>query len=68
MVEEKDIKRGFVYYDDLGKITVMAVADGHCMCRRPGKIPFATPVNLLTEALNAGVVRTDANRNPTKPK
>lgn len=41
-------KRGDKYRDDHGVITVMAVADGYCMCRRPGKIPFIRKEKKLT--------------------
>lgn len=33
-------KRGDEYKDDHGTIRVMAVADGYCLCRRPGRMPF----------------------------
>ncbi len=30
----------FSYPGDGGDVKVLAVADGYCMCRKPGKLPF----------------------------
>lgn len=31
-------------YDKTGKIRIMTSADGYCMCRRPGAIPFVMKI------------------------
>lgn len=34
------VKAGWVYRDNLGKVTVMAVVDHYVMARRPHAVPF----------------------------
>lgn len=35
-----EIKRGDVYFDDIGCVAVMAFVDGYVVARRKGCIPF----------------------------
>lgn len=39
-IVSNEIKRGDVYFDDIGCVAVMAFVDGYVVARRKGCIPF----------------------------